>query len=75
SGSYTDEPELSGGMKPGTPVRIIADPYFGGIGTVANLPVQLQIVETGSKVRVVDVQLDGGEKVTVPRANVEIIEE
>ena len=75
SGSYTDEPELSGGMKPGTPVRIIADPYFGKIGTVTNLPVQLQIVETGSQVRVVDVQLDGGEDVTVPRANVEIIEE
>jgi len=75
SGSYTDEPELSGGMKPGTPVRIIADPYFGKIGTVTNLPVQLQIVETGSQVRVVDVQLDGGEEVTVPRANVEIIEE
>jgi len=75
SGSYTDEPELSGGMKPGTPVRIIADPYFGNIGTVTNLPVQLQIVETGSQVRVVDVQLDGGEEVTVPRANVEIIEE
>lgn len=74
-GSYTDEPELSGGMKPGTPVRIIADPYFGNIGTVTNLPVQLQIVETGSQVRVVDVQLDGGEEVTVPRANVEIIEE
>jgi hypothetical protein len=75
SGSYIDEPELSGGMRPGTPVRIIADPYFGGIGTVTNLPVQLQIVETGSKVRVVDVMLDGGEEVTVPRANVEIIEE
>ena len=75
SGSFTDEPELSGGMKPGTPVRIIADPYFGKIGTVTNLPVQLQIVETGSQVRVVDVQLDGGEEVTVPRANVEIIEE
>lgn len=75
SGSYMDEPELSGGMKPGTPVRIIADPYFGKIGTVTNLPVQLQIVETGSQVRVVDVQLDAGEEVTVPRANVEIIEE
>ena len=58
-----------------TPVRIIADPYFGKIGTVSNLPVQLQVVETGSQVRVVDVQLDGGEEVTVPRANVEIIEE
>lgn len=75
SGSFTGEPELSGGMKPGTPVRIIADPYFGKIGAVSNLPVQLQVVETGSQVRVVDVQLDGGEEVTVPRANVEIIEE
>ena len=68
------ESELSGGMKPGTPVRIIADPYFGEIGTVDNLPVQLQIVETGSQVRVVDVKLHDS-VVTVPRANVEIIEE
>jgi len=71
----TSEEELSRGMVPGTPVRIIGDPYFGKIGTVSSLPVQLKKVETGSDVRVVDVKLEDGEIVTVPRANVEIIEE
>ncbi len=67
--------ELEAGMQPGTPVRIIREPYFGEIGTVASLPVELQKVETGSDVRVLVVKLDDGKKVTVPRANVEIIEE
>jgi len=69
------EEELSRGMVPGTPVRIIGDPYFGKIGTVSSLPAQLKKVETGSYVRVVDVKLEVGEIVTVPRANVEMIEE
>ena len=67
--------ELSRGMVPGTPVRVIGDPYFGKIGAVSSLPVQLKKVETGSDVRVVDVKLEDGEIVTVPRANVEMIEE
>ena len=67
--------ELSGGMVPGTPVRIIRNPYFGAIGKVAALPVELQVVETESKVRVLEVELEDGRKVVVPRANVEIIEE
>lgn len=67
--------ELGAGMQPGTPVRIIREPYFGEIGTVASLPVELQKVETGSDVRVLVVRLDDGREVTVPRANVEIIEE
>ena len=69
------EEELSRGMVPGTPIRIIGDPYFGKIGTVLSLPVQLKKVETGSDVRVVDIKLEDGEIVTVPRANAEIIEE
>ena len=70
-----DEAEaLSGGMRPGTPVRIIRQPYFGMLGKVHNLIVELQVVETGSDVRVVEVELDGGEIVVVPRANVEILE-
>ncbi|MFH0848624.1 MAG: hypothetical protein V1857_03905 [archaeon] len=67
--------EVAGGMGPGTPIRIIRDPYFGAIGRVASLPVELQIVETESDVRVVEVELEDGSKVIVPRANVEIIEE
>jgi len=67
--------ELTAGMQAGTPVRLIRQPYFGSIGTVINLPVELQRVESGSKVRVMVVKLDDGREVIVPRANVEIIEE
>jgi len=66
---------LAEGMRTGTAVRIIRQPYFGAIGTVTSLPVELRKVDTGSLVRVVEVLLENGEKVTVPRANVEIIEE
>lgn len=66
--------ELGAGMTPGTDVRIIRQPWFGQIGTVASLPVELVKVETESDVRVLTVRLGNGEIVTVPRANVEIIE-
>jgi hypothetical protein len=67
--------ELSAGMVSGTSVRIIREPNFGAIGVVASLPVELHRVESGSKVRVLVVRLDDGTEVTIPRANVEIIEE
>ena len=67
--------ELAAGMVPGTPVRIIRMPYFGAIGKVVSLPVELQQVDSESYVRVLEVELDDGRVVTVPRANVEIIEE
>ena len=67
--------ELSQGMVPGTPIRIIRQPYFGAIGQVHSLPVELQELESESMVRVVTIELDDGQIVTVPRANVEIIEE
>lgn len=67
--------ELEAGIVPGTPIRIIREPYFGAVGRVFHLPVELQLVETGSYVRVLVAKLDDGREVTVPRANVEIIEE
>ncbi len=67
--------ELSSGMIPGTSVRIIRQPYFGAIGEVVRLPVELRQVESESHVRVLDVKLNDDTIVTVPRANVEIIEE
>lgn len=72
------EPEpvhTQGTLDIGTPVRIIRDPYFGLLGSVAELPPELQVLESESKARVVKVALDAGETVTVPRANVELIEE
>jgi hypothetical protein len=65
---------LVAGMVPGTPVRIIREPYFGLIGVVDSLPVELQALQSESFVRVLTVRLPDGGSVTVPRANVEIIE-
>lgn len=55
-------------------VRIIRDPYFGMIGTIAELPPEPRALESGSKARVLAVRLASGESVIVPRANVELIE-
>jgi len=72
--ALSDE-RFSDGMAQGSLVRIIRAPHFGEIAKVAGLPVNLQTVQSGSKVRVIEVELEDGRVVTVPRANVEIIEE
>jgi hypothetical protein len=66
---------VSEGLRSGTPVRIIREPYFGALGVVRGLPVELQQVQSQSKVRVLVAELEDGRRVVVPRANVEIIEE
>jgi len=62
-------------LVPGTPIRVIREPYFGALGVVVSLPVQLQWIETESEVRVLEAELEDGRRVVIPRANVEIIEE
>ncbi|RKZ00379.1 MAG: hypothetical protein DRQ10_04345 [Candidatus Hydrothermota bacterium] len=71
----TEKTELKEGLVVGTFVRIIREPYFGKIGKVTALPPELQEIETEAKVRVLEVELDDGKRVIIPRANVEIIEE
>jgi hypothetical protein len=61
------------GLDVGAPVRGIRAPYFGRIGKIVRLPVELAIMPSETKVRVVEVQF-GNDKVIVPRANVEVIE-
>lgn len=63
-----------GGLKIGTPIRIIREPHFGALGKVSALPVALQTIETESEVRVLEVELEDKTRVIMPRANVEIIE-
>lgn len=63
------------GLEIGMSVRIIREPYFGAIGKVVALPVELAKIETEANVRVLEVELDNKQKITLPRANVEIIEE
>lgn len=57
----------------GAPVRIIRDPWFGVLGTVSQLPHEPRVLESGSKARVLEVTVRTGERLIVPRANVEII--
>jgi hypothetical protein len=71
----TESPHTHGMLDVGTPVRVIRDPHFGMIGTVAGLPPELTVLASGSKARVLEVQAASGENVVVPRANVELIEE
>lgn len=70
-----DDESLAYGMGIGTRIRIIRQPYFGALGNISNLPIELQTVETESHVRVLEAKLDDGRTVTVPRANVEIMED
>ena len=58
----------------GSPIRIIRAPHFGVLGTVAELPVGLATMPSETQVRVLVAVLDDGQRVTVPRANVEIIQ-
>ena len=58
----------------GTQVRLIRDPYFGLLGSVSALPNEPAVLGSGSKARVLEVALADGRRVTVPRANVELIE-
>ncbi len=62
-------------LRPGIAVRIIRDPYFGIIGTALALPAEPQVLDSGTKARVLEVRLPTGERVFVPRANVELLEE
>ncbi|MFC1522120.1 hypothetical protein ACFL6Y_06900 [Elusimicrobiota bacterium] len=64
-----------GALSVGDPIRVIREPYFGKIGKVSALPSDLQKIETESKVRILEVALESGETVTIPRANTEILEQ
>jgi hypothetical protein len=72
--SVRDEASLESTLKLGANVRIIRDPHFGVIGKVSALPHELRILESGSKARVLEVAVDGAQRIVVPRANVELIE-
>ncbi|HLV78991.1 MAG TPA: hypothetical protein VKT32_01880 [Chthonomonadaceae bacterium] len=72
--ALSDAGEESGQLTIGTPIRVIREPYFGILGKVTALPSELVKVESETMVRVLEASLEDGRAVTVPRANVEIIE-
>ncbi|MBI5211245.1 MAG: hypothetical protein HY927_14830 [Elusimicrobia bacterium] len=63
-----------GAIQVGDPVRVIREPHFGVIGKVSALPSELTKIATESKVRIMEVSLGTGERIVVPRANVELLE-
>ena len=65
---------MEGILEVGSSVRIIREPYFGQLGHVTELPIELQNLETEARVRVLRIELEDGQETTLPRANVEAIE-
>lgn len=76
SASLTATARIGGGvLELGSQVRIIRDPYFGALGEVSDLPSEPQLLGSGSRARVLEVRTRSGERVIVPRANVELVSE
>jgi hypothetical protein len=65
---------LEAALTVGAPIRVIRDPYFGLIGRVTAMPPEPQVLQSGSRARVLEVTFDSGEGAIIPRANVELIE-
>jgi hypothetical protein len=72
--AHAAEAAASPGLEVGASVRCIRAPFFGRIGVVAALPAELREMPSETMVRVVEVELAGAERATLPRANVELIE-
>lgn len=63
-----------GTLRIGKLVRVIRSPYFGLVGRIVELPVEPISIETESRTRILKIQVNGN-IISVPRANVELIEE
>lgn len=66
-------PARSGDLQPGSRVRILCYPHYGSVGIVEDLPQQPEVIPSGAIVRVLRITVGSGEKVTVPRSNVELV--
>ncbi|NNF05648.1 MAG: hypothetical protein HKN21_02695 [Candidatus Eisenbacteria bacterium] len=73
-GHATTTDMFEGGLQVGSNVRLIRQPAFGNLGIVTDMPPELQPLESEAKVRVLKAKVDGHGELTVPRANVEMIE-
>lgn len=73
--SATTDGDAAGALEVGSAVRLIRDPWFGQLGKVVELPPELQAVPSGAMVRVLVAEIAGGQRVTAPRANVELIQQ
>jgi len=57
----------------GSTVMVVRAPWFGRLGRVGRLPVDVVAVESGARCLVAQVDLDDGASVVVPRANLEVL--
>jgi hypothetical protein len=60
-------------LEPGAQVRIARDPHLGAIGTVVQLPELDQLVESGARLPVAEIEMENNERVFIPLANLEMI--
>lgn len=65
--------EESGSLELGTRVRIIREPHFGSFASIVGLPHEPQLIPSEAKVRVAELELPDGTRITLPRANLERI--
>jgi hypothetical protein len=73
-GDASPEPPAAQPLSLGASVRIVRDPWFGVLGTISRLPSEPVVLASGSRARVLEVETAAGERLVVPRANVELIE-
>ena len=74
-GEATAPKENPGGLAEGDALRVIRAPHFGRVARVRSLIPELREVESGARVRVLEVEFEDGTRAVVPRANVELIEQ
>jgi hypothetical protein len=58
---------------PDQPVRLMRAPHAGGVGTLTGLLPGLTVMPNGLRVAAAEVDLDSGEKIVVPLANLEVL--
>lgn len=61
-------------LEPGTLIRVIRQPNFGKIAKVVGMPEELTKVESETMVRVLEAEFEDGKVMSLPRANVEVID-
>ncbi|MCI5064252.1 hypothetical protein MRY87_00855 [bacterium] len=61
-------------LEVGARIRLLRVPYFGKFAEITALPIAEEYIPTGAKTRVLRARLEDGQEVTVPRANVELVE-
>lgn len=72
---FFNETPTRGQLAIGSTIRLLRDPYFGILGIVEELPEQPTVIETGTTTRVLKARINDSQIVTVPRANVELVED